>query len=184
MRNQEWTSVKFWNQAHQKNTKPPSAPAVIKDLLHRFNNIKTLCHRKRRVRGHQSHAKVTHASCWPRPPSSLSPSTQKSLLTFMYKYIQFIDDCCWAVWGRGFVCVCVGGVSALKFCAVGFENTFSLGERPVGGANPNGAHASVAQPNAGFSLIMYRNVQRAAATRTSWFQRANIGRFYIYYYYF
>lgn len=100
-----------WSQAHQKNTKPPSAPAVIKDLLHRFNNIKTLCHRKRRVRSHQSHAEVTHAGCWPRPPTllSLSPSPQKSLLTFMYKYIQFIDDCCWAVWGRGCVCACVLG---------------------------------------------------------------------------
>lgn len=69
--------------------KTPSAPAVIKDLLHCFN----------------SRHCATKMSC-PQPQitcrdysfqlllASLSTpaSTQKSLLTFMYKYIQFIDD--------------------------------------------------------------------------------------------
>lgn len=45
------------------------------------------CH----VRSHKSRAEITHSSCCSRLFSTPA-STEKSLLTFMYKYIQFIDD--------------------------------------------------------------------------------------------
>lgn len=49
-------------------------------------------------------------------------STQKSLLTFMYKYIQFVDDRCWAV------CGCRrGGVSPWA-CVSWFEKIILHGE--------------------------------------------------------
>lgn len=47
------------------------------------------------------------------------------------------------------------GLSVLKFVRSGSRKLLSLGERPVGGANPNGAHANVAQPNAGCCFFVF-----------------------------
>lgn len=55
-----------------------------------------------------------------------------------------------------------GGVVSPRACAVGVQKTFLYGERWVGGANPNGTHAKLAQPNVGFLLFctgMLRELQ-------------------------
>lgn len=74
----------------KQNQKTPPRPVFIKDLLHCL--IVDIVPQKCHVRSHKSRAEITDSSYLSCHSFHLLLYTIcKSLLTFMYKYIQFID---------------------------------------------------------------------------------------------
>lgn len=110
MRNQECTSVKF-GAKHTRKTQNHHQHQRLSKISFIVLIISRHCATENVASAATNHTPRLLMPAVGHTPTllSLSPSPQKSLLTFMYKYIQFIDDCCWAVWGRGCVCACVLG---------------------------------------------------------------------------